>query len=167
MAMSVNGYIANKDNETPWSKVEWVSFSQCVKRTGNMIIGRKTYEIMEKKKEFSDLGNPLVIVVSRIKSKNKGGDEWKNIMFVSTPKEALKILMDKEYTTAMIVGGSEINTSFMKENLVDEIFLDVEPVIFGTGIPLFVADNFEMKLDLVNVTNLSENTIQLHYKVKH
>lgn len=163
MAISVNGYIAKEDNETPWSKAEWVSFSQCVKRTGNMIIGCKTYEIMKKKNEFDNLGNPLVIVLSNQKKIAKE----KNIIFVTSPKDALKVLMDKEYNTAMVAGGSEVNTSFMKENLIDELFVDIEPVIFGTGIPLFAANNFEMKLDLVNVTNLSENTIQLHYKVKN
>jgi len=167
MAMSANGCIATQDNETPWSKAEWGSFSGVVKQTGNMVIGRKTYEIMERKKEFSNLGNPLVIVLSKTKSKHKLGNEENNVVFVRSPQEALNVLQEKEYTTAMVAGGSEINTSFMRENVVDELFLDIEPLIFGKGIPLFATDHFEKKLDLVNVTNLSENTIQLHYKVKH
>lgn len=66
----------------------------------------------------------------------------------------------------MVCGGGELNGSFMKENLVDEIYLDIEPVAFGKGIELFgnKAD-FEVNLEVIGVKNISPNEIQLHYKV--
>ena len=47
-AMSVNGYIAGAHDETPWSDEEWKSFSKAVSEAGNIIIGRRTYELMKK-----------------------------------------------------------------------------------------------------------------------
>lgn len=53
----------------------------------------------------------------------------------------------------------------MKEGLIDEIFLDVEPVVFRKGIKLFADADFEAKLELLETRNFSNNEVQLHYKV--
>lgn len=55
--------------------------------------------------------------------------------------------------------------AFMKEGLINEIYLDVEPLIFGKGIKLFADSDFEYNLELLEVNKLNENTVQLHYKV--
>ena len=54
----------------------------------------------------------------------------------------------------------------MKEKLVNEIILDIEPLLFGKGIKLFADEDFEAKLELVEVKNLSKNTLQVKYDVK-
>lgn len=58
-----------------------------------------------------------------------------------------------------------LNTAFIEQNLVDEIFLDIEPIILGHGIPLFRNGQFETTLKLLGQSNLSADEIQLHYKV--
>lgn len=58
-----------------------------------------------------------------------------------------------------------VNSLFMKEGLIDEIYLDVEPIIFGKGIPLFTSEDFEYNFQMLDFKKLNENTIQLHYKV--
>ena len=62
-------------------------------------------------------------------------------------------------------GGGTLNTSFMAENLIDEIYLDVEPIVFGKGIRLFKENDFEAKLKLLEIKKLSNDEIQLHYQV--
>lgn len=54
----------------------------------------------------------------------------------------------------------------MKEDLIDEIYLDVEPLVFGKGIPIFREADFEYELELMEIKKLNKNTIQLHYRVK-
>ena len=53
----------------------------------------------------------------------------------------------------------------MEDGLIDEIYLDIEPIIFGKGIKLFADNNFEVKLKLLGIRNLTEDILQLHYKV--
>ncbi len=53
----------------------------------------------------------------------------------------------------------------MSEGLIDEIYLDIEPIIFGKGIPVLAAADFEYELSLLASTKLTDNTVQLHYKV--
>lgn len=159
MATTANGYIAKEDNETPWSKEEWNNFSKKIKEVKNLIIGRKTFDIMKKGNEFQKIGNPFTIVVS----KKKGNDP--NFEFADSPEKALEILKEKGASEALIAGGSKLNSSFMQKKLIDEIYLDIEPLIFGKGIPIFEKNNLDIKLELIKTRKLSKNTIQLHYKV--
>jgi len=160
MAISVDGYIAKKDGETPWSDEEWKSFSKKVEEIGNIVIGWNTYNVMKKGKEFKEIGDPLTIVVTSKKQENK-----EKVMFVDSPESALEVLKEKGFSKTLIAGGSILNSSFMKKGLVNEMFLDVEPFVFGSGIPLFSENNFDVALELLGSKKISKNTIQLHYKV--
>lgn len=160
MAQTVNGFIAKLDNATPWSDEEWEVYKKKVGKAGNIIIGRKTYDIM-KDDGFGDMGNPFVIVVSQQNFSNT-----ENVAFVKTPQEALQVARDKGFAEVLITGGSQINGLFLKENLVDEIFLDVEPLLFGQGIPLFSLYENDFQLELVEAKPYGKNGLQLHYTVK-
>ena len=82
------------------------------------------------------------------------------------PEQLLEKLTKDGHKEICIIGGSEIASQFMQKNLIDEIFLDVEPLLFGQGMPLFKPADFEAKLELLDVNHLSPQTIQLHYRVK-
>ncbi len=88
-----------------------------------------------------------------------------NHSVAKTPKDALAILEKEAFDKALIAGGGTLNASFVVENLVDEIYLDIEPIVFGKGIRLFRETDFEAKLKLLETKKLSDNEIQLHYQV--
>lgn len=95
---------------------------------------------------------------------NKWGD--KVIFTDKSPKEVLKMLEEKGFDTAFLAGGGHINSAFIKDGLIDEIYLDVEPIVFGKGIKLFADSDFEYQLEFLEVNKLNKNTVQLHFKVK-
>ena len=160
MATTANGFIATNNDETPWSKEEWKSFAKKVNETKNLIIGRKTHELMLTDNNFDSYKKSVtVIVVSGKISTNQ------KFVFVKSPKEAIAYLKEKGFTKALVAGGGKLNSSFMKEGLVDEIILDIEPIVFGKGIKLFSDNDFETKLMLIKTKKINKNTIQLHYKV--
>jgi dihydrofolate reductase len=160
-AITTNGLVAGKEDDTSWtSKEEWDSFRKVILDCGNVVIGRRTYELMRESNELIE-GAFHVVVTS---TPEKFTDS-QNVIFVDSPQEALSRLRGKDFDSACVSGGGELNGSFLKENLVDEIYLDIEPIALGKGIPLFVADDFKQKLELLEVKNLSPQTVQLHYKV--
>ncbi len=167
MAVTANGLIAKEDDDTSFvTENEWKGFSGMIKKAGNMIIGRRTYEVMIKTDEFnrSGLNKVKTVVVTSdnsLKIHNPG--------FVFTAKsvrESLNFLSRQGFKNIMVCGGGGLNSSFMKENLIDEIYIDIEPKIFGKGIMLFSETNFEADLELIETKKLSPNEIQLHYRVK-
>lgn len=161
MAMTVNGYIANENGDAPWSDAVWNSYYDIAKQFPCIILGRKTYEIMKEVEEFEKIGSPFTVVLT-----HTAHPVEERFAFVSSPKEALEILREKGFDRVLIGGGAQANTSCMKESLVDEIIIDVEPMIFGKGIKLFADEDFEANLELVEMKKLSDNTIQLRYSVK-
>lgn len=163
MATTPNGYIAKENDDTSFvSKDSWESFDELSKKAGNLIIGRRTFEISVQDGTFP-YPQRLNVVMTHNKVENKWGE---NVLFTDkSPREALKILEDRGFETAFIGGGGSINSVFMKEGLIDEIYLDIEPKVFGNGIQLFKPSDFKFDLELVEVKNLRDRTVHLYYKV--
>ncbi len=164
MAISVNGLIAKENDDTSFvSKIEWKSFRAMIKKADVMVIGRHTYDIMKESDELNGLKNTNIVVLTNGVNRKS---EMSNITFTNLqPKELLKKLEKEKHKFVLIAGGGILNGSFVKENLVDEIILDVEPVVFGKGIGLFGDSDFEARLRLAGTKKLSMNEIQLRYKV--
>lgn len=157
--MSLNGIVAKSNGDTPWSEDIWKNYYSMAKKYSAIILGRKTYELMKEVNEFEKIGNPFTIVVTSQKINEQ------NTVSALTPKDAIKILKEKNFNSVLVGGGTILNTSFMEQNLIDEIYLDIEPIIIAEGIPLFNDKNFETKLLFKDQKKIGENTIQLHYSV--
>ena len=160
MAISLNGMIAKSDDDTSWiSKEEWDSYSLAVRTAGNLIVGHRTYGILTKQPEFSEFKDIKLVVVAQKDFETLSP----NHLVAHSPKEALKFL--DTFEKVVVAGGGMLNASLVEENLVDEIYIDIEPIILGKGIPLFRDKNFECKLKLLGQKKITENEIQLHYEV--
>ena len=163
MAVTADGFIARENDETDFvSKAEWQSFQETVRDYGNLVTGRRTYEVMLKQDEFAGLGDIIACVVT-----SKEGFQPENPRHVAAPSpaRALEFLKSSGFSDVFLSGGGELNASFLREGLVDEVYLDVEPALLGKGIRLLGEDGAEAKLALLGSKNLSPDTIQLHYKV--
>ena len=163
MATTVNGFIAKENDDTGFvSETEWSSFRSKIQEIGNLVVGRRTYEIMCRNGDFKNLENIKVAVVTKNSSIQL---ENASHFIAPSPKSAIALLAEQSFEKILVGGGGMLNGSFMSEGLIDEIFIDVEPVAFGKGIKLFGDSDFETKLRLIDIKQLSPNEIQLHYEV--
>ncbi|MDO8663253.1 MAG: dihydrofolate reductase family protein [Candidatus Wildermuthbacteria bacterium] len=166
MAISLNGVIARENGDEDFlSHDNWETFSGFVREYGNFVVGKRTYEAVRRWKDghsFNDFPKAKRIVVSDdpLFRLDKG------YTFAGSPLDALDQLVGLGFKTALITGGSTLNSSFVKKNLLDEIIINVEPTIIGKGIPLFAPDEFQASLKLLNIKKITDNIIQLHYKVE-
>ncbi len=152
--------IASKDDKTHWiSSTEWDSYSAMVRKAGCLIVGRRTYHILTQQPEFAEFKDVHVVVVS----KDPISLVADNHRVAHSPKEALEMLTS--YEQIVVAGGGVLNASFLTEGLIDEIYVDIEPIILGEGIPLFQAMSLEQGLELMDQKLLSKHEIQLYYKV--
>ena len=160
MSMTANGYIAEKSGRTAFvRKASDESFRSMMSKVKANLVGMGTYKETLKHGRFPYDGFNVVMTRKPIKSR------WKNVLFTDKKAEnALKIFEDAGYKTVM-AGGGKINSLFMKKGLVDEIYLDIEPIILTNGIKVFDGINFKSKLELLGVKRLSNEEVQLHYKV--
>ena len=164
MATSLNGKIAGKNgNEDFLSHANWVSFDELVKEYGCFIIGRKTYEAVQKWPDynFNDIEAKLKIVVSNDKDLKLDPP----FLVANSPKDAIEKAVAMNFEIAILTGGSTINSAFITENLIDEIILNIEPAIIGSGVPLFAESAFEKRLSFIESVRIADDILQVKYKV--
>ena len=162
MAMSLNGYIAEENRSEDFlSHANWEKLCSLAQEHGNFIVGRKTYEAVKNWNEgfgFDDLKGIKKVVISQDPDYKLDED----YTLATSPKDALTKLQDFEST--LVTGGSMINIAFIKDNLLDEVIVNIEPILIGKGVPLFAQDNFLKKLDLVS-SKEDAGILTLNYKV--
>lgn len=163
MATTLNGVIAKFDDSADFlTQEESASYVSTVKEAGALVIGKRTYGILSQQPEFQEFLNSGVKVVAVSHSDFELKDPTHQV--AHSPVEALEMFKDSE--TVILAGGGILNASFLAENLVDEIYIDIEPAVVGKGIQLFNGPDFDRKLKLIGTKKLSENEIQLHYEVQ-
>jgi dihydrofolate reductase len=162
MAMTLNGYIAKENDDTPWSKESWKAYQDFIKKTRNIIIGGYSYEFLKKDSEFREnIGRPLVVAVSRSqKEKGEPAD-----VIVSSPKEALDAVEKAGFSEVLVGGGGSVNASFLEQGLLDEIYVDIDPVIWGKGKKIFNDIDIDAHLELLEVKKVAEKLARLHYRL--
>ncbi len=161
MAMSLDGFIAGDDDSTRWSDTEWSAYAEFVKSKGNLVIGRRTYEMMLSNGDFEKIGKPFTVVLSETRSGSPDG----KTMFVKTPEEAIAVLKGQGFTEAVLGGGTGANTAFLQAGFIDEVYLDIESQFFGSGKRLFDPTVPVPKLKVLGTEKLGETVIRLRYRL--
>jgi len=86
--------------------------------------------------------------------------------FANTPPTSLVAgLAGRGHKACALLGGAQIHSLFLEAGLVDELWLTVEPLLFGTGTPL-IGRRASIELALLSSQSLGPNTLLLKYRVK-
>lgn len=161
MTLTANGFFKQSDETHPIPKEILADFGAFIMKTGNLINGRKTFEILRQSFSKNSFPGVELVVVSQKLQKAEG------FCVAKSPQVALDHLKQKNFTTTLVAGGAELNTAFLSEGLIDEIYLNIAPTLTGKGINLSVPTDRETGLELIDMKSLSDHILQLHYRVIH
>lgn len=164
MMQSLDGIIARSiDDDLSWGSSEDKKlYKKFTTEFGTVIVGSTTFEQMPK----IAFKNRLCIVLTRDKSKYSEYLENSNFVFLEPkPNKVIEYLESKNIDKAVIIGGSKINSLFLRANLVDEIFVTLSPRIFGSGVRIFGDSSLDIKMELKSFEKISDNELLLNYKV--
>ncbi len=157
-AVTADGFIARSNPEisTSWTSPEDTKFFvEKTKELGVMIMGSTTFKTIGKA-----LPGRRNIVYSS-KTIDMEGIEVTN----ESPQDLIKRLDDEGHDSVAICGGSAIYDMFLGAGLVDELYLTIEPVLFGDGVSL-ARNAHDNTLELQPIKQLSDQVVVLHYKIK-
>ncbi|MDP9249264.1 MAG: dihydrofolate reductase family protein [bacterium] len=160
-AVSIDGRIAqHAKSGTDWtSREDWRFFQAALGRMDAVIAGRNTYEVAKDK-----LGKRNTIVLtSKVRDIRISG----SVVFLNPKSYDLKkFLQSKKYKKVGIVGGAKVYDYCLRNKLLDELYLTVEPYVFTKGVPLFSGREFtKHRFKLASVKKLNkQGTILLQYK---
>lgn len=164
MAVSANGFVARSDGDEDFLPHEgWLQMLEFTKEYGHIIWGRKTYEAV--KNWGGDFMKDIENIPTIIVSSGKKSSYPKNVRACSSPVEATKVVEEMGHKKAFLSGGPTLNTSFAKAGLIDEVIINYNPTILSNGIKLFCESDFELKLKLKEVKELSSDIVQVLYSV--
>lgn len=166
MAMTADGKIAKSSDHFPnWtSKEDKKMFAQVTKEHGVVIMGDKT---------FFTFPRPLPDRLNVVFTLEKNPSSIEKVKWVSgDPKKVLEELEKEGYKSAILGGGAQLNSQFLRHGLIDEIWLTIEPKIFGEGLGIFSGErgsnkneNLEADLELIDLAKINQNSILVKYKV--
>jgi dihydrofolate reductase len=164
VAVSANGKISNSRNVPDWLSPEYGQglFSICQKHKA-IIMGKTTYNILSP--NYLPLTNEGTTVVLTTDKQAKS-DNPTVVFTQNKASEIVEMVTNKGHTEAVIIGGAMTIGEFVNAGLVNDIYVVIEPFLFGAGLSLLKEVEFDFKLKLLELTKLNSNTVQLHYEIE-
>jgi len=161
-AVSIDGFIAPAGKQgSSWTSPEDKQFLHQILDTADVVIvGNTTYKIA---KEPLSKRN-CIILTKKVKDTKQPN---KLSVYLNPKNVDLKTFIEqKKYRRVVVLGGAQAYSYCLEQKMVNEIYLTVEPVVFGRGLPLFRTKSLEIsnwKVGAIEKLN-KKGSILIHYK---
>jgi len=165
MATSINGMIAHEnEGEDFLSDDNWLTMKKLANKYGTIVMGRRTYEIVKgwgPEYGFEDMKHVnKVIVTTDLYFRTDPG-----YIVCASPEAVLALAEKNRYKALLVIGGSRTSGSFFEKSYVDEVVINIEPVIVGKGIPMVHPAYYDYRLKFNSVHKQRNGIVSLNYKV--
>jgi len=178
MHVSLDGFAADTKH-----RLDWISYDSelqqyadgIVATVGSPVYGRVTYELMAgywptvlnnpEASEHSKAHAQWVDKAAKIVfSKTMKKAEWNNTMVINdNVAEEIHKLKQQPGKDLVIFGSPGLAHSFMELDLIDEYQLTLNPVLLGSGLPVYQNIKNKTNLKLLKSTPLKSGVMGLHY----
>lgn len=161
MAISVDGVTARYNGDEDFlSPKNWDRFVELAEESGAFVVGRATYEAVKKwdNHSYSDADAERIVLTSSEKFEVE--DEYH---IAHSTQEAIDLADDADAVSLLVTGGALTNTSFFQEELVDRLYLNVEPTIVGSGVNL-IDEKIDVDLSFVRMSR-TDDILHLEYTI--
>lgn len=164
IAASLDGYIAKPNDDLNFLSLvadegQDYGYSEFIGTIDTVILGRKTYEwVLTRVPEFPHASKETYVVTRT--PREKAG---KVTFYTGSLKELVAGLKAKQGKNIFIDGGAEVVNTLLNDNLIDEYYISIIPVLLGEGVKLFKDGRPEQRLRLVDAKTFPKGLVQLHY----
>ena len=179
MHVSLDGFVAGANGEMDWIRFDDQLVDDVAELTDaadTALFGRVTYQMMEgywptaadsadaTKHDIDHarwVNQAPKIVFSRTLEKT----EWQHSRIVRDhiPEEIAR-LKQQSGKNLLMIGSTSTAHTFMQLGLIDEYRINVNPVVLGSGIPLFAGIRDAINLQLVQAKTYASGVVGLHYQ---
>lgn len=137
-----------------WSSEEDQDYFDSIwNETRVIIMGRDTYMADPVKLD----SNHLFIVMTRQPKKYQSKELAGKIEFTAeSPTNLIKRFEKEQEEKILVVGGAHIATLFLKDQLIDELWLTIEPKIFGNGAGFVINEYLDIGLKLISCVRVND-----------
>jgi dihydrofolate reductase len=160
VAVSLDGFIEGPNGEYDWCfNDQDYGLTDFSKRMDALVMGRKTYDVAQAYDGPSPWSETKTYVFSRtLKSAPKGTE----IVSGDVVEEMIRIknLPGKDI---WMFGGADLLTQFINNDLIDEYWLSIHPILLGAGKPLFQNISTRKTLKLIDQKTYETGLVSVVY----
>ena len=165
IAQSLDGFIATADGGIEWLEAvpnpegSDFGYSEFISKIDALLMGRNTFEKVLSFGEWSYtipvyvLSNTLTTIPEELEGK---------VFLINGKLEDVISQLSSKGMNNLYIDGGQVISSFLKEDLIDEMIITTVPVLLGSGLSLF-GDTGAMK----NFSHLSTEVLNDHLVKSH
>lgn len=162
LAVSLDGFIEGPNGEYDWCFTDQdYGLSDFFKRIDAIFMGRKSYDLARTMEESNSWKGTLTYVFSN-SLKQVEGSEYRLIS--GDIRKKIQSIKNEPGKDIWLFGGAELTTFFINEQLVDELWLSVHPILLGSGKALFQNIDGRKKLKLTETKAYPSGLVSLIYQ---
>ena len=177
--ISVDGCIAGPNNEMDWlvwddKYIKYVN--DITESVDTIIMGRKMVDgfipywtdVMNKPDDpMNALAKKMIEIPKVVFTKTLNKPRWINTDIATGDlKDEITKLKNQNGGDIIVYGGVSFDSSLIKEKLIDEFYLFVNPVVIGNGKTIFKNLEEIQRFTLIESRGFDCGLVLLHYEVK-
>jgi len=173
--VTLDGFFEGPNRDISWHNVddEFNQFAvEQANAVGAILFGRVTYELMASywptpaaQSDDPMVANLMNTLPKVVFSRTLERADWDNTRLIkdNVAEEVLKMKQEPGNDLA-VFGSANLLSSLMQMNLVDEHRVMVNPVLIGSGTPLFRNIDQKVNLKLVKTRTFKSGNVLLYYQ---
>ncbi|MFZ1704200.1 MAG: dihydrofolate reductase family protein [Saprospiraceae bacterium] len=185
MQISIDGFIAGPNFEMDWVALPWHEdlnqyVTELTKSIDTVLLGRKLAEgfipywaSVANDPNNVDLASGVlytniekIVFTKTLQTENPIVQSWSNTQINSgNLYDEVSALKKAEGNDIIVYGGATFVSSLLKENLIDELFLFINPMALGRGQGIFQLLQQKQPYKLIDSRSFDCEVVVLHYKL--
>jgi len=164
-ACSLDGYIARSSGAVDWllwSKDVTRVNSAYLSRVDTILMGRKTYEIG---RELGAVATPGYTTYVFSRTLERAPESGVNLI----REDATAFVADLRAGAGKeicLMGGGELAATLFAADLIDQVGVNIQPLLLGEGVPLFRPMRRPIELELIQTEQLARGCVYAVYRVR-
>jgi len=182
MQLTLDGFVAGPNGELDW--MSFVNDEKSINRINELtdssdtiLMGRKMTDgfinywssVTENPEcEEYTFAKKMIDIPKVVFSKTVSESKWINTTVANGElTEEIERLKKQDGKDIIVYGGADFVSSLIKNNLIDEYHLFVNPVAIGKGMSIFGDLTKNLNFDLIKVDSFSSGEVELVYAPKN
>nr|AIA10944.1 RibD C-terminal domain protein [uncultured bacterium] len=164
-AISINGKITKGEHDMSWlSNEDQTEFARLRDQHDVIVLDRKSYESYHPRPQNGKLRlvlthHPELFIDDTVPGQLE-------FVVMDDVKTLVAQLQERGCKKLLVAGGGSVAADFLEAGVVNEVYVTLEPVLFGQGKTMLAERTLNVHLKLKSVKQLNETgTLFIHYEV--
>jgi dihydrofolate reductase len=176
MTISLDGFVRDSGGSTSRLYADLVDWRhsdrgrESIDKTGAVLMGRRTFDMAADPDSFAahyEYQVPIFVLTSHPPARHPKENANLTFAFITDGLESAvhKATLAARTKRVTVVGGPTLIRALLKAGFVDELEVDIMPVLLGGGLRLFETLDVAIALDRVDAVSLPHGRTALRYAV--